>query len=299
MLIEKSSNVHVYNYALTSLKTPIKVLFIPDIHFDNPKCRRDLLKKDLDEALEIGARVVIPGDLFCLMQGNYDPRKSKSDIRPQHNVSNYIDAVIEEAIEWFGPYAEILDVIGDGNHETNILKRQETNVLERFVSGLNIAHKPTSPVAHGGYGGWYIINISYGGSNIPFKVKYFHGSGGGSPVTKGTIQHNRMAAQIEGADAIVMGHVPDDYEVTHSVETLTGLYRVVSKEIIMFRCSTYKDEYFNLKRGPGSGGWHTERGGGPKPLGGRWLELNLNSQKNKEGRKYVISGRTYRTKNTL
>ncbi len=38
------------------------------------------------------------------MQGAYDPRKSKSDIRPEHNSANYFDAIINTAVDWFTPY---------------------------------------------------------------------------------------------------------------------------------------------------------------------------------------------------
>jgi UDP-2,3-diacylglucosamine pyrophosphatase LpxH len=44
-------------------------LMISDVHFDNPKCDRVLLKKHLDQALKRNAKVLINGDFFCIMQG--------------------------------------------------------------------------------------------------------------------------------------------------------------------------------------------------------------------------------------
>ena len=85
-----------------------KVLLISDIHWDNPKCRRDVLKRHLDQALEEDAVIIFNGDTFCLMQGKADPRKGKQDILPEHNVYNYFDAVVEDAVNWFKPYAKIL-----------------------------------------------------------------------------------------------------------------------------------------------------------------------------------------------
>jgi hypothetical protein len=52
-----------------------------------------------------------------------------------------------------------------------------------------------------------------GGAKISYRIKYFHGSGGGGPVTKGTIQFNRMSTMVEGADLIWMGHVHEDHEL--------------------------------------------------------------------------------------
>ena len=243
-----------------------KVLLISDLHWDNPKCDRDLLKKHLDEALKGNHDILINGDLFCLMQGAYDPRKSKSDIRPEHNHANYFDAIINTAVDWFTPYAHLIKLVAYGNHETTILKRQETDIIERFVTLLN--YKTGSDIQVGGYGGWIRIQFNDGNTTQSFKIKYMHGFGGGGAVTRGTIQHNRMSVNVEGADAIWMGHVHEDYEMTYTVEQLTQHDTVMLRDILMIRTSAYKEEY-----GDGSKGWHIERGASPKPIGGRWLIL--------------------------
>lgn len=241
-----------------------KVLLISDLHWDNPKCDRDLLKKHLDQAVKGNHDILINGDLFCLMQGAYDPRKSKSDIRPEHNHANYFDAIINTAVDWFAPYAHLIKLVGYGNHETAILKRQETDIIERFVTLLN--YKTGSEIQVGGYGGWIRYQFDDGSSTQSFKIKYMHGFGGGGAVTRGTIQHNRMSVNVEGADAIWMGHVHEDYEMTYTVEELTCKDTVQLRDILMIRTSAYKEEY-----GDGSKGWHIERGASPKPIGGRWL----------------------------
>jgi UDP-2,3-diacylglucosamine pyrophosphatase LpxH len=243
-----------------------KVLLISDLHWDNPKCDRELLKKHLDEALKGNHDILINGDLFCLMQGAYDPRKSKSDIRPEHNSANYFDAIINTAVDWFTPYAHLIKLVAYGNHETAILKRQETDIIERFVTLLN--YKTGSDIQVGGYGGWIRIQFNDGNTTQSFKIKYMHGFGGGGAVTRGTIQHNRMSVNVEGADAIWMGHVHEDYEMTYTVEELTTKDTVQLRDILMIRTSAYKEEY-----GDGSKGWHIERGASPKPIGGRWLIL--------------------------
>lgn len=280
------NNVHV----LRNNFSPKKVLLISDAHWDNPKCDRDLLKRHLDQAKEIGADILLNGDTFCLMQGAYDPRKSKSDIRPEHNKNNYLDAVVADAVDWFSPYAHLIKVVGYGNHETAILKRQETDVIERFVFGLN--SKNNTEVEVGGYGGWIVYNFKRdnGEGRCSFKIKYFHGSGGGGPVTKGVIQYNRMSTMVEGADMIWMGHVHEDHELTYTVERINEHHNVHLRDILMVRTATYKEEY-----NQGKGGWHVERGGTPKPLGGRWLELH--PKRNQKGGKEEIkvTAFTYKT----
>lgn len=241
-----------------------KVLLISDLHWDNPKCDRELLKKHLDQAVKGNHDILINGDLFCLMQGAYDPRKSKSDIRPEHNHANYFDAIINTAVDWFAPYAHLIKLVGYGNHETAILKRQETDIIERFVTLLN--YKTGSAIQVGGYGGWIRYQFNDGSNTQSFKIKYMHGHGGGGSVTRGVIHHNRMSVNVEGADAIWMGHVHEDYEMTYTVEELTCKDTVQLRDILMIRTSAYKEEY-----GDGSKGWHIERGASPKPIGGRWL----------------------------
>jgi hypothetical protein len=262
-----------------------KVLLISDLHWDNPKCDRALLKKHLDEALKGNHDVLINGDLFCLMQGAYDPRKSKSDIREEHNVANYFDAIINTAVDWFAPYAHLIKFIGYGNHETAILKRQETDIIERFVTLLN--YKCQSNVQVGGYGGWVRVHFADGVNSKSFNIKYMHGFGGGGAVTRGTIQHNRMSVNVEGADAIWMGHVHEDYEMTYTVEFLSNQDTVLQRDILMIRTSAYKEEY-----GDGSKGWHIERGASPKPIGGRWLVLKPYRGKNETRQIHAYTHKT-------
>lgn len=113
-------------------------LLVSDIHWDNPHCRRDLLGRVLRQAQERGAGILIFGDLFCLMQGKYDPRASKADVRPEHQTANYLDAVVNTAAEYFEPYRENIMLVCPGNHESSVLKRQETDVIARFADAIDV-----------------------------------------------------------------------------------------------------------------------------------------------------------------
>jgi hypothetical protein len=65
------------------------------------------------------------------MQGKGDPRRSKEDIRQEHNNARYLDSIVNTAVEWFAPYAKNLLMVGYGNHETSIIHHQETDILQR------------------------------------------------------------------------------------------------------------------------------------------------------------------------
>jgi Icc-related predicted phosphoesterase len=250
-----------------------KVALISDVHWDNPKCDRVMLKKHLDYCLENKIPVFINGDLFCLMQGKGDKRGNKSDILPEHNNAKYLDSIVETAVDWFSPYASILTVIGYGNHETAIIKHQETDILQRFVDLLNYKNK--SNVFTGGYGGWIILKYMVRDSTKMSKnLKYFHGSGGGGIVTKGAINLTRALESYENMDVFVMGHIHENAsrnDVRDSLHYNPGkrVYELTQRQIHLAITGAYKEEYQD-----GAFGWHVERGAPIKPIGGRILTLN-------------------------
>jgi hypothetical protein len=262
----------------------VKIAMLSDIHWDNPKCDWRLLKRDLDYCLENNIPVMINGDMFCLMQGRGDRRGNKSDIRPEHNNAKYLDSIVETAVEWWSPYAHILTVIGYGNHETAIIKYQETDILQRFVDLLN--YRNQSNVFAGGYGGWIIVRQTFDMNVVStFKIKYFHGSGGGGVVTKGALNLTRALEMYEDFDVFTMGHIHEnaarnDVRDTITCHSKTG-YRHDHKQLHLMLTGTYKEEY-----GDGSKGWHVERGAPIKPSGGRILIFE-SERMEREGSKKV------------
>jgi hypothetical protein len=270
MIVKKhAKNIHEIQFT----GKRVQIAMLSDLHWDNPKCDWDLLKRDLDYCKTNNIPVMVNGDFFCLMQGKGDRRGNKSDIRPEHNNAKYLDSIVETAVEWFSPYADILTVIGYGNHETSVIKWQETDLLQRFVDLLN--YKCGTRVMTGGYGGWLIVRQKYD-TNVEasFKIKYFHGSGGGGVVTKGALNLTRALEMYEDFDVFTMGHIHEnaarnDARDTVNFHAQTG-YKHEQKQIHMMLTGTYKEEY-----GDGSKGWHVERGAPVKPTGGRILVFEV------------------------
>lgn len=266
-----SANVHTVDL---DGKTA-EFLLISDLHWDNPHCERDLLKRHLDEAVERDAGIVINGDFFCLMQGRGDPRRNKSEIRPEHNVGNYLQAVVNSAVEWFKPYAHHIILVGYGNHETGVIKNVEFDALQMFVTLIN--HECKSNVQLGGYGGAILFGFRSSLANhhyTRFALYYYHGSGGGGPVTRGVISDQRIMAMVEGYDCTWQGHV---HELYHHINMVTYLnrrdYMIKQRPLHQIRTATYKEEYQ-----AGVGGFHVERGRPPKPLGGYWMKLKFHKK---------------------
>jgi hypothetical protein len=267
-LIKHTKNIH--ELKITGSK--VKIGMFSDIHWDNPKCDWDLLKKDLNYCLKHSIPMMFNGDTFCLMQGKWDPRGTKSDIRPEHNNIKYLDSIVETAVDFFSPYAHLITVIGYGNHETSVIKRQETDVLQRFVDLLN--YKNGTNVQTGGYGGWLIVRQEVRTNFFHVtKVKYFHGSGGGGIVTRGEINLTRALEMAEDFDVFAMGHIHENKCTNIARDIIeqhssTG-YSQKHRQIHMMITGTYKEEY-----GDGSKGWHVERGAPPKPVGSRILIID-------------------------
>jgi hypothetical protein len=267
-VIKHTRNIH--EFELPDMKFQLAVL--SDVHWDNPKCDRDKLKKDLEYCVKHEIPIFINGDLFCCMQGKGDPRRNKSDIRPEHNNARYLDSIVETAVEWWKPYAHLLTVIGYGNHETGIIKHQETDILARFVDLLNYQCKTN--IQTGGYGGWLLFTREDKSRKLRVRAKYHHGSGGGGIVTKGAINLTRALEMYEDMDVFTMGHIHENWARNDMRETLVHSQAVGfvtnQKHIHSMITGTYKDEYAD-----GFGGWHIERNAPVKILGGRILKIHF------------------------
>lgn len=251
----------------------IDLLLCSDIHFDNPKCNRELFFNHLKRIRDKGGKALIFGDWGCFMQGKYDPRRSKHDIRPEHNVANYIDAVIDDTIEKLEPYKDVIAFISDGNHETAILKNLETDVTARLVDKFNAVYKTN--ILKGGYRGWVIVRKQVSGNGMfqSYKIYYNHGFGGGGEMSKGILQHSRSNMYIENADAIVMGHVHESYclpTMTEYFDNHHNAFRPRTRTVYNIRTACYKEEFADIV-----GGFHIEKGRPPKPMGGVHLNLEL------------------------
>ena len=267
-----SSNYHRFDIPMKS--TDEKWMFTcSDVHFDNPKCNRDLFFKHLNKALELNSLITITGDFFCLMQGLYDPRKSKSSIRPEHNHDNYLDLVINDAAEKMIPYAQNIILISRGNHETSVSRRCETDVMERFVERLNLL--AGSNIQIGNYMGYYSLNFSYkeGNCKHPVNVAYSHGHWGGI-VTKGALSVVRYSAMFPDADIVFSGHTHDGWIMTQPRYKMRPQSNKVEIEKQWHvKTGTYKEEFAEGR------GWASERIGMPKHLGGAFTRFDYHKNK--------------------
>ncbi len=244
-----------------------KFFFTSDIHFDSAYCNRKVFFQDLDDAISQQSQIVIVGDFFDALNGRFDPRRDMSLLRPEYRRADYYDFVVEDAADKLEKYARNIALITPGNHELSVLKNANTYLSDRLVSTLNArfgAH-----ILHGGYGGWIRVMMRRNGRfEGTVKIKYFHGSGGEAPVTRGVIQTNRQAVFLPDADIVLNGHSHNSYYVLITRERLSnkGVHYFDTQHHV--RTPGYMQAY-----GDGSTGWEVTRGGVPKPMGGSFITI--------------------------
>lgn len=246
-------------------------LLLSDIHFDHPYCNRKLFFQLMDEAKEKGAKVLFNGDFFCMMQARNDRRGGKDKVRPEHQGANYFDLVIEEAAEKLNPYAENITLLGDGNHETAILKWNEINPLDRLAT---IMKYETGHMPHrAGYHGFikFVYHKNKGG--VRSKLMYHHHGKYGGAVTMGALGVKRHAAIIPNADIIWTGHTHDLWHITHPQLRVNASGKVLTELQHHVKTGTFKDE-FNRP-----GGFGVERLNKPAAIGGYWMKFTLGGPK--------------------
>ena len=267
---EQNRNVHTVRMRATNSKWEQWFLLSSDRHHDNAHTDQALELKHLKMAKERGAGIIDIGDLHCAMQGKWDRRSDLSQCRPEQQEGRYLDTLVECAAGFYAPFAPNFVVIGRGNHESSILKRHETCLCERTCERMSAISGVK--VHSGGYGGWIRFVVQINNSKRRCDMKYYHGSGGGGPVTRGVIQTNRMAVIYPQANIIASGHTHDQWIVPIQREKLLANGDVGQDEALHVRCGGYKDEYAD-----GFGNWHIERGAPPKPLGAMWLRFFVKS----------------------
>jgi len=242
-----------------------RILLTSDRHIDNKHSNLKLQKKHLDVAQQNGWPVLDTGDIMDAMQGRKDPRSSRLAMREiMADREDYFDSVVDFTFDTLEPYADSFALMGLGNHETSILKHNETNLTKRLVKRLQ---EKQSPVIMGAYSGWLKLLFSTKNSNRKsINIRYTHGGGASAPVTKGVIRTNRRGVAYPDAHISISGHTHEAFCVPIARERVSEQGKVYIDEQLHVQIPSYKDETCGVTHG-----FSVEKEFAPKPTGAYWL----------------------------
>jgi hypothetical protein len=235
-------------------------LLSSDRHRDNQFCAVDLETKHLKLARAREAKILDFGDMFCAMQGKWDPRSDNKQLPECLRGNDYLNLLIDHHVDAYEDYKDEFIFASHGNHETGILKKHGFDLTKELCKRMGWYS--------GAYAGWIKFIFRYAGRSWSRVAYYNHGYGGGGPVTKGVIQTNRMTAYAE-ADIIISGHTHDQWVVPLTRAVLNRANVPELRTQFHVKCGGYKEEFLSGE------GYHNEGGRPPKPLGAVWLKFSV------------------------
>lgn len=185
---------------------------LSDLHIGSSSLNYYRLNKTLEEARSLNARILINGDVFDGILPKDMKRFQPSVLdRELQGMDDILSAVIDKGVRILEPYADLIDVIGIGNHEDSILRHHNINLVGSKGCLIDRLNAKGGNIKYGGYTGyltytfWRMKSKSHF-SSTKFVIQYHHGAGGSAIVTKGILNLARASASNEGADIIWQAH---------------------------------------------------------------------------------------------
>ena len=260
---EKGPNTHLIRFEYSAADPEHYVLLTADRHRDNPKSRRDLEIAHSELALERNAPILDFGDFYCAMQGKGDPRGGKGDVRPENQVPNYLDSLVDCAATELSKYKHLFAVLCRGNHDQSIKDRKETDLVQRTANRFGCFA--------GGYSGFvrFLFEHESGGRRRSVTLFYTHGAGGGGQASRGVTKSLRRSSVVPDADVVVSGHIHESWLLEIPRYRLGSNHAQFTDTQYHVQLPTYKDEFTCGE------GWAVEKELPPKPLGAWWMKLSI------------------------
>jgi hypothetical protein len=175
---------------------------LSDLHIGAAVTDHEAIVADLELARRHGDRILISGDVFEAITPR-DVRYRPSGIHPRlQGRDDILDAAVEWAEELLSPYADLIDMIGEGNHETKITEKYGCDLNRQLLHRLNQYASHT--IRPGGYQGWVVYRFA--GNRRVVKIAYWHGSGGGSSRSSCVKALEQMMDVMVGGTIYATGH---------------------------------------------------------------------------------------------
>ncbi len=251
-----------------------------DMHLGSACADHDAIVSQLQKAKAINARILINGDLFDAI-GPKDRRFDLSVLHP--SVSREKDlakAIVDMALEILMPFKDNIDVIGIGNHEETWINYGYNDPVRRVLEELSRAG---SKAKHGSFWGYINTSLNITGVRVrpKHKLLYLHGTGGDSPVTKGTIDFNRKGRNWV-YDCLTFGHKHNYVCAMDQVADVSSAGKYSERKQLNLQTASYYRNYRQLTDKTVLDQSYAARNAHPpKPIGG--VFLCLRPQYNEDG----------------
>jgi hypothetical protein len=205
---------------------------------DGPDHDRAALVADLEYAAKLGSRILIAGDIFTLILPK--DKRSSGRHRERDGLDAIVDKEVNEAAEVLMPYADLVDMLGVGNHDVVALREYYTDAVNRVRFKLQEGRsKKLQPIRHGGYTGFIIMNFAGRSRHRTRDIWYWHhGRGGGAEVTKGMIDMNRVIAGNR-ASVYWIGHKHTNAGDIPRIREVDHFGKILTKSVVMLFTAGY------------------------------------------------------------
>ena len=186
-----------------------RVHVLSDLHIGARGLDFKAIKADLDKAqqeydLGLDVHVVINGDTFDAILPGDKKRFSIDAVDPRLLAKGaaLMDNAVELAYETLKPYAHLIRVIGDGNHDT----LQKFHAYAPNQALLRELRRHNPDIEHGEYCGFFRLKRRDGRGYNNWTLFRHHGAGGAAARSRGIMKLGDIFAWTE-ADAITIGHL--------------------------------------------------------------------------------------------
>lgn len=239
---------------------------LSDLHLGSSATYEKRILEDLNEAMELNARININGDLLDGILPKDFMRYMPSVVNDKlQGRDDLINATVDYVVNFLKPYVSNIDEIADGNHELAILKHHSVDILGMVIDKLNA--ECGTDIKHGYYLGFitYLFEHESGGCVKHYKIFRNHGTTKSAPVSLGTIEFNRQQAQLGGVDCIWLGH---SHDITSHPVSIVEPDQCGLPTYYTLRCIRTGGYLLHSK-----GGYAPNKGLLPKPHGGAILSI--------------------------
>ena len=255
---------------------------LSDLHLGAANVDYGLIHRELLAAAEHEDRVLINGDVFDAILPRDAKRYSPVALHPRILGSeDLINRLVDWAFELLSPYADRIDLVGVGNHDTAVSKHHSTDPVLLLVRRLNdflITRGLSHRVWYGGYCGFMDYRFHFTGQkrepilrrpspptdeqvgrkvsgNRPKKdqrrfVLYYHHGFGKSGSLSGAAGDYQRTTHVEGADAVWLAH--QHTRVVSHVRRVHCPARGIHpglRDVYFLRTGAYFDTYLGQSQG--------------------------------------------------